>query len=119
MPYRFFDRGGYIELQLFGVIEALERLAPEEWEAIRRTKAVLYNYEELAGYPPDPWQMADGVRDMVTRGIRLAGYAPQPAWFGLNRQLIQIAGAPEDMAQAFRDRVAAVAWLLLGDTRPE
>lgn len=52
----------------------------------------------------------------AARGIRAVVYAPGPLVFGLARQAFQLAGVQEGGQMAvFRERRAALAWLLEGN----
>lgn len=115
MPYRFLVHGGYVELELFGVLGTLERFSTEEWELIRATKAVLYTYANGEGIAYNPETTSEATRRMVARGVRLASLAEQPVWFGVNRQIIQW-GHLEHSVRVFTKRSEAVAWLVRGQT---
>lgn len=119
MPYRFVAHGGFVELELFGTLNQLEQLSDNEWSQLRSLGAVLYNYDGVEQIVYDPWVMAQATKRLAAGGIRIAAYAARPAWFGVNRQLLQIAELGEEQAGLFRDRAEAVAWLQFGSPRPE
>ena len=121
MPYRFERRRGFVELELFGVLDSLEPFTPEEWRTVNEVRAILYNHQEVENISFDPWEMSNSwtAKQMAERGIRFAVFAPQAAWFGVNRQLVQISEAGDDTVRVFKDRAEAVAWLVHGDARPD
>jgi hypothetical protein len=119
VPYRFQRRAGFVELELFGVLDQLEPFTPDEWRAINEVRAILYNYHDVETIAYNPWEMSGSTKRLAERGIRFAAYAPQTAWFGVNRQLIQMSEAGEDAVRVFKDRAEAVTWLLHGDARPD
>lgn len=111
MPYRFVEFPGFVELELSGVLEALEHLTSDEWASIRDRGALLYNYDRVEDIRYDPWVMSRELRRTAASGLRIAAYASSPAWYGVNRQLFQFAGTDDARVRLFRDRADAVRWL--------
>lgn len=64
-----------------------------------------------------PSELAAAAIQAAARGIRAVVYAPGPLVFGLARQAFQLAGVHEGRQMAvFRERRAALAWLLEDST---
>lgn len=111
MAYTFLLHERYAEIHLTGVIQAPERLLPEELAEILRLGAVLYDYADVEGVEFDPWAVSDAARRLAERGVRIAGCAPRLEWFGVARQAAQLNNLEGPAFQLFRTRDEAVAWL--------
>ncbi|MGE3077275.1 MAG: hypothetical protein AB7J35_21115 [Dehalococcoidia bacterium] len=111
MPFQFISHVGYVELRLFGVLRELEPLDDAQMAEIERCRALLYDYENVEQISYDPHVMSGALKHMTARGVRVAAVAARPAWFGVNRQLIQWADLDDSTARVFMDSPSAVAWL--------
>jgi hypothetical protein len=113
MPHQLFAHDAYVELRLNGVVDAPEELSESEWSVVGSVNRVLVDYSDVEQMNVDPYTLAGRARKNEERGIKVAVFAPRPALFGLNRQVLQLAGAGEGRtARVFRDRDEAVAWLV-------
>lgn len=97
-----------------GMLRELDEAAPQlifiDESAFRPDLLAGVHIQEFA----KQWRAA-----VSLRAARLAVHAPNPAMYGLNRMFQLWAGAEEKMA-VFRERDAALAWLLgRAETPPE
>ena len=115
MPYRFFEREGYIEVQFFGRLAGDEPLTRAERAAIDDLKAVLFDFAEVERMDFDPFILSSPLQQLVSRGARLAIAAENPVWFGMGRQMAGWASLDREVMQVFQDRSSALEWLGHGD----
>ncbi|MBK6319507.1 MAG: hypothetical protein IPF51_12180 [Dehalococcoidia bacterium] len=100
----------FAEAHLTGVLEAPERLLPEELAEVIRLGAILYDSQmsNASRLTPGQWAM----RRLAERGVRIAACAPRAEWFGVGRQAAQMGNLEGPNFRLFRTRGEAVAWLI-------
>jgi hypothetical protein len=112
MPHQFLSHANYVELRLTGVIDSFAPLADDEERAVQSAGRILIDYSGVERWDVDPYALVPAARENDRRGIRIAVYAPQPVLFGINRQILQLAGAREgETVCVFTDRAEAEAWI--------
>lgn len=115
MPYQFVDRLTHLEIRLEGIVD--EELLIEEavLKRVGDVGRVLFDYSGVTEVRLDSMSLATAARRQEAAGVKVAVYAPRPAMFGVNRQVLQLAGVREGVtASVFSDLGEARAWLLAG-----
>ncbi|MBE0611595.1 MAG: hypothetical protein IH609_19600 [Dehalococcoidia bacterium] len=115
VPYQFVDRMTHMEIRLEGVLD--DGLVIEDAVVTRvgDVRRVLVDYSGVTEVRLDSMSLATTARLQEAAGVKVAVYAPRPAMFGLNRQVLQLAGVREGVtASVFSDLGEARTWLLAG-----
>ncbi len=115
MPYQFVDRLTYLEIRFEGIVD--EELVIDDVVVTRLAdvRRVLVDYSGVTEVRIDSMLLAATARLQEAAGVKVAVYAPRPAMFGLNRQVLQLAGVQEGVtASVFVDLGEARSWLLAG-----
>ena len=111
MPYQVHKHEDYLEVRLEGLIESAVALS----ELASAGDHVLVDYADVTEVRADSYQLAEQARRAEQAGIKVAVYAPRPAWFGLNRQALQLGLVDEGVSvSVFTDREEARRWLAAG-----
>ena len=114
MPYQVNARIGYTELHLSGTITRIEQVTGAD-SLLSNATRLLVDFSDVEQFNLDPYEMVAMAKRKDELGVRVAVYAPRPALFGVNRQVLQLAGVREgETARVFKDLAAARAWLLAG-----
>jgi len=112
VSYTFLLHERFAEAHLTGVLEAPERLLPEELAEVIRLGAILYDYTDVERLAFDAWAVGDAARRLAERGVRIAACAPRAEWYGVGRQAAQMGNLEGPNFRLFRTRGEAVAWLI-------
>ena len=104
----------YLEVRLEGVIESALDFAQPPFSQATETR-VLVDFGAVTEVRADAYVLAEQARRAEAAGFKIAFYAPRPAFYGLNRQALQLGAVQEGVsAGVFADLEEARAWLRAG-----
>lgn len=113
MEHRVVQHDGFSELHLVGALTADDLKGAAAYAPGTGIDRLLVDFTDVVSCTIPPYAMTRLTQQVEAAGIRVAVCAPQAAFFGFNRQVIQLAGLKEnESARVFRDREEAVAWLM-------
>lgn len=115
MPYQFIDHLTHLEIRLEGVVDDSLVFDADVLERVADVRRILIDYSGVVQMHLDSTALAEKARKNEAAGLKVAVFAPNPAMFGFNRQVLQLAGVREgETVCVFDDLAEARDWLLSG-----
>lgn len=115
MPYQLHQHVDYVEVRLEGVIDAPVKYDDVAAAVHGMLSRILIDFSGVTEVRTSADSLADQARISEDRGLKVALYAPRLAYFGLARQVLQLAQVAEGVAaNVFTDLEEARAWLRAG-----
>ena len=119
MAFEFSEHQEFVELHLFGEITGAAEPGDEWYGRIARHGRLLVDAADVNAIAADVMWMAGIVDKARAAGpFWVAVYAPADVVFGVFRQVAAYRSDPAPTVDFFREREAAVAWLLSRDEIP-
>ncbi len=95
-----------------GSVRAAGGFKPEEIEALRQLKRLLFDFSAVTNFGFDPLSLGSGIKRLSDFGLALAIVSTNPLYFGIGRQIALYSGVEGDGIAVFVDRPSALMWLL-------
>lgn len=119
MAFELFEQPGFVELRLFGEISGAAEPGDEWYARIARAGRLLVDAADVNAITADVMWMAGVVNKARAAGpFWIAVFAPADVVFGVLRQVAAYRADPAPTFDFFREREAAVAWLVAREEIP-